>query len=81
MMAKNYQDKSNDMKLEVRELEHQVGPEDSEVNLMHILTLASRKGSSILEVFSTSGRSDHSVASRNRWVNHQKKKVEQQERL
>ena len=35
----------------------------------------------MFEIFSTSGRSDHLVASRNRWVNYQKERVEQQERL
>ena len=35
----------------------------------------------MFEIFSTSGRSDHLVASRNRWVNYQKDRVEQQERL
>ena len=33
----------------------------------------------MFEIFCASGRSDHLVASRNRWVNHQKKMVEQQE--
>ena len=56
--------------MEVRELELLMGPEDSEVNLMYSLTQASRRGSSIFEIFSASG---HLVASRNRWVNYQKK--------
>ena len=35
-----------------------MGSEDSEVNPMYILTQASRRASSIFEIFSTSG-SDH----------------------
>ena len=57
-----------------------MGPEDSEVNLMHILLRASRRNKSIFEIFSTSG-SDHLVASRNRWVKYQEQKNAQQERL
>ena len=60
--------------MKVRELEHGMGPQDAEVNLMYILTQTSRTGSSIFELFSTSGRSDHLVASRNRSMNFQKKK-------
>ena len=46
------------LRVEVRELEHLMGPEDSEVNLMYILTQASRRCSSIFELFSTIERSD-----------------------
>ena len=49
----NYLDKRDDMKLEVGELELLMGPEDSEVDLMYILTHARRRGSRIFEVFST----------------------------
>ena len=36
----NYLDESDDMKVEVGELELLMGPEDSEVDLMYILTHA-----------------------------------------
>ena len=62
-MMENYLDKSDELRVQVRELEHLMGPEDSEVNLMYILTKGIRSNS-ILEIFSTSG-SDHFVASRN----------------
>ena len=62
----NYLDKSDDMKLEVGELELRMGPGDSEVDLMYILTNARR--------------SDHFVASRNRWLEYQGQRVAQQER-
>ena len=76
----HYLDKSDELRVEVRESEHRMGPEDSEVNLLYILTQASRRSSSnIFEIYSTSGRSDHLLASRKRWVNYQEKKVEQQE--
>ena len=73
-------DKSDELRVEFMELEHLVGPEDPEVNLMFILTKASRRGSSILEIFSTSG-SDHFVASRNCWVTCQEQRIAQQERV
>ena len=63
-------EKSDNLRVDFRELEHLVGPEDSEVNLMYILTKASRRSSSIFDIFSTSG-SDHLVASRNRWAQYQ----------
>ena len=75
-----YLDRSDELRVEFRELEHLVGPEDSEVNLMYILTKASQRGSSIFEIFSTCG-SDHLVARRNRWVKYQELKIAQQERL
>ena len=55
-------------------------PEDSEVNLMYILTKASRRDSNIFEIFSTRG-TDQLVASRNRWVKYHEQKIAQQERL
>ena len=73
-------DTSDELRVEFRELEHFMGPEDSDVNLMYILVKASRRDSSIFEIFSTSG-SDHLVASRNRWVKYQEQKSAQQERL
>ena len=56
-MMKNCLDKTDELKVEVKELELLMGPEDSQVNLMYILTQASRRSSSIFEIFSTSGRS------------------------
>ena len=44
-MMKNYLDKSDELRVEVRELQLLMGPEDSEVNLTCILTQASRRGS------------------------------------
>ena len=66
-------DKSDELRVEARELELLMGSEDSEVSLMYILTKASRRGSSIFEIFSASG-SDH-------LVKYQEQKVAQQERL
>ena len=51
--------KNDELRVEVRALELAMGPEDSEVNLMYILTQASRRSSIIFEIFSTSGSSDH----------------------
>ena len=74
----SYLDKSDELRVEFRE--YLVCPEDSEVNLMYILTKASRRGSRVFEIFSTSG-SDFLVASGNRWVKYQEQKIAQQERL
>ena len=49
--------------VKTNELEHTKGPEDSEVNLMYILTKAIRSSSSFFEIVITSG-SDHLVARR-----------------
>ena len=46
----NHLDKSDDMKLEIEELELLMDPEDSEVNLRCILTHARRRGSRIFDV-------------------------------
>ena len=56
-------DKSDDMKLEIEELEHLMDPEDSEVNLRKILTHATRRGSNMFGIFSTkeSGKQKPSV--------------------
>ena len=48
-------------------------PEDSEVCLRYILTQAKRRGSRIFDVFSTREKTDHLVASRNRWLEHEEK--------
>ena len=48
MIAKmeSYLDTSDELRVHSRELEHIMGPEDSEVTLMYILTKASRRSSS-----------------------------------
>ena len=56
----NYLVKSDDMKLEIDELELLMDPEDSEVDLRYISTHAGRRGSRIFEIFSTEEISDHS---------------------
>ena len=62
----DYLNEHDNAKVEAEELELIMSPEDSEVDLRYILTKASRRCSSIFEIFSTSG-SDHLVVSRNRW--------------
>ena len=49
----NYVDKSDDMKLEIEELELLMDPEDSAVDLRYILTHARTRESKIFEIFST----------------------------
>ena len=68
----NYLDKSADTKVEIEELELLMDPEDTEVCLRYVLTHARRRG--------TKEKSDHLVASRNRWLEHQGKNVPQRER-
>ena len=76
----NYLDKSDDVKLELGELEPLMGPEDLEVDLMYILTHARRRRSRIFEIFISKEKSDHLVASRNRRLQYQGQRVAQQER-
>ena len=68
------------MKLEIEELELLMDPEDSEVNLRYLLTHARKRSSRIFEIISTKEKIDHLVASRNRWLEYQGKRVTQQER-
>ena len=75
----NYLDGSDDMKLDVGELELLMGQEDSEVDLRYILAHARRRCSRIFEIFRTREKSDQ-VASRNRWLEYQGQTVAQQER-
>ena len=65
---KNHLYKSGDVILEVGGLELLMDPEGSEVNVRYILTHARRRGSRTFEIFSTKEKSDHLVASRNRWL-------------
>ena len=76
----NYLDKSADMKVEIEKLELLMDPEESEVCLTNILTHARRRGCRISEIFGTKEKCDLSVASKNRWLELQEKRVAQQER-
>ena len=64
----DYLKRCDDMKVEIEALELLMDPEDAEVCLRNILTHARRRGSRIFEIFSTKEKLDHSVASRNRWL-------------
>ena len=57
-----------------------MGQEDSKVCLRKTLAHARWRGSKIFEIFSTKERTDRQVASRNRWLEHQGKRVALQER-
>ena len=75
-----YLNASDSVKLEVEEVELLLGPEDSEVNLRHILRNASRRGGRIFEIFNSKEKSEHSVASKVRWDERQRLRVAQEER-
>ena len=79
--TENYLDISADMKAEFEMLELLMDPEDSEVCLRRILTDSRKRCSRIFDIFSTKENSDRSVASKNRWLEHQEKRVAQRERL
>ena len=49
--SEQYLKDSDCMKLEIDEMELLLGPEDSEVNLTHILRNAGRRGGRIFEIF------------------------------
>ena len=75
-----YLQKGDDMKAEIEALELLMDPEDSEVCLRYNLTHARRRGSRIFDIFSAKKKFDHLVASRNRWSEHEGKRVALQER-
>ena len=68
------------MKLEIEELELLLGPEDSEVNLRHILRNASRRRGRMFEIFNSKEKSEHPVASKMRWDERQRRMAAQEER-
>ena len=71
---------SDSMKVEVEELEVLLGPEDSEVDLRHILMYARKKQDrKIFEIFSSEGPSEFLVVSRARWDEYQRMLVTQEE--
>ena len=76
----NYQEKSDDMKVEIKALELLMGQEEAEVCPKLHLTHAERRGSRIFVIFSTKEEDCHLVASRNRWLENQGKSVALQER-
>ena len=55
-------------------------PEDSEVCPRKILAHAKRRGSRIFDTFSTKEETDHLVASRNRWLENEGKRVKRRAR-
>ena len=66
--VEQYLDESDSMKVEVEELELLLGPEDSEVNLRHILMyVRKKKEHNIFEIFCSTGPSEFLVVSRARW--------------
>ena len=68
------------LKVEVEELELLLGPEDSEVDLRHILMNArKKKGRKIFGIFSSKGPSEFLVVSRTRWGGYQRMLVTQEE--
>ena len=76
----NYLDKSDEVKVEKKTLGLLVDQEDSKVCLRKIPAHARRRGSRMFEIFSTKEKADHSVASRNCWLEHPGKRVVLQER-
>ena len=75
-----YLNDSDCVKLEIEELELLLGPEDSEVDLRHILMIVSRRGGRICEIFSSKEKSEHFVASKVRWDERQRLKAVQEEK-
>ena len=65
--------------MEIKAFELLMHPEDSEVCLRKILAHAKRRGSRIFDIFNTE-TTNHSVASRNRWLEHEARRVALQER-
>ena len=70
-----YLKESDNMKVEVEDLELLLGPEDSEVDIRYILMNARRKkGRRISQIFSSKGPSDFLVVNSLRWEKEDRKK-------
>ena len=76
----NCLERSDEKKVEIKALELLMDREDSEVCLRKILAHAKRRGSRVFEIFSTKEETDHLVASRNRCLENEGKRVALQER-
>ena len=59
-------------KLDTEALERLIEPEDEEVCLRYILKYSTRRGSNVFQLFDTKEKKDHFVASRRRWLEHQR---------
>ena len=76
----DYLEKCINMKVEIAALEHLIAPEEAKVCLRYILKHANRKGSGIFEIFHTTEKQDHFVASRRRCFEYQGERVALQEK-
>ena len=64
-------EKGVDFKVEIKAWELLMDPEDSEVCLRYIMAHAKRRESRMSDIFSTKEETDHLLASRNRWLEHE----------
>ena len=62
--AEDYLERCADMKVDIEALERLMEPEQVEVCPRYILKYATRRGSNIFQLFDTTEKKDHFVASR-----------------
>ena len=68
-----------DVNVDFEALERLLEPEEVEVCLRYIFKYATRRGSNIFQLFDTTEKKQHFVASRRRWLEHQGERVALQE--
>ena len=73
--VENYLQNFADIKVDVEALARSIEPEDEGVCLRYILKYSTRGGSNIFQLFDTSEKPKHFVASRRRWLESQGKMV------
>ena len=73
--AEDYPDSCAHVKVEIEVLESLPKQENFQVSLRYILKCSTRGGSNIFHLFDTSGKPNHFVASRRRWLESQGKMV------
>ena len=66
--AEDYLENCANVKVGVEVLESLMEPENLEIFLWYILKNSTRGGSNIFQLFDTSEKLDHFVASRTRWL-------------
>ena len=74
--AEDYLENCARVKVDIEVLESLLKPENLEVSLRYVLKYLTRRGTNIFQLFDTSEKPNHFVASRRRWLESQGKMVQ-----
>ena len=77
--VEDYLENCANIQVDTEALERVIEPENQDISLRYILKYSTRGGSNIFQLFGTSERRDHFVASKRRWLERQEEKVTVQE--